>query len=325
MLTNIKTEIIYYNIPTDFEFEFNLCNCCQMRLLTEQVNDHSNLFKALQRSFARSRIIIIIGDINNENNIIKTVSNAIGKKCTLIDKELYNLDADSNYEIPQNAVPLITENGILGGCILESGPQSMIFLTQDKSVRKELMKSLVNQYITDLSRFPINDAVDPKPEVAQAPQETEIPVEELEQTEETEIVEETKEETENTKLVEEQEPEELPQEEYLFEDIESGISDIEEYNEYLENDSTNDVFAPETNELDYMSFDEYDEYDDDDDSFYDFHPHGNNTLKIITLIISIVLLILIAFIAYGFIYEPLKSGTTIAQNFKNIFRLFKLL
>lgn len=327
MINNIKTEIIYYDIPTDFEFEFNLCNCCQMRLLTEQVNDKSNLFKALQRSFARSRIIIIIGDINNENNIIKMVSNAIGKKSTLIDNELYNLDANFNYEIPQNSVPLITENGLLGGCILESGPQSMIFLTKDKSVRKELMNSLVNQYITDLSRFPIAGAANPEPEIIQNDQETDISAKESEPIEEPKVIEEAEPVVipENAEPTENEEPQELPQEEFQFEDIESGISNTEEYDEYLDYNTTNDIFSPQTAKPDYMSFDEYDEFDEDNESYYDLTPQGNNnTLKIITLIISIVLLILLAFIAYGFIYEPLKNGTTIAQNFKNIFRLFNL-
>ena len=70
MNSNIKTEIIYYGLATDFEFEFNLCGCCNMRLLTSVADDKTELLKALQRSITRSRVILIIGNLNEENNNI---------------------------------------------------------------------------------------------------------------------------------------------------------------------------------------------------------------------------------------------------------------
>ena len=81
MVSSVKTEIIYYCGPTDFEFEFNLNGSCHMRLLTSVANDNTSLLRALQRSITRSKIILIIGEIKGENgNVISGNTYAVFTK-----------------------------------------------------------------------------------------------------------------------------------------------------------------------------------------------------------------------------------------------------
>ena len=80
MYQNIKVDIIYFKTPTDFEMEFNLSGCCRMRLLTDKAPDRKTLVNQLVRAVSRSRIIMLVGSLFNEDNIIKIVSEAISYK-----------------------------------------------------------------------------------------------------------------------------------------------------------------------------------------------------------------------------------------------------
>lgn len=150
MLQNIKVDIIYYKTATDFEMEFNLCGCCRMRLLTDKAPDRRSLVQNLARAVSRSRVIIIVGSLFGEEGILNTVSGAIGKTLTKIDNKLYGISDSSEISVISGATPLVTSDGCFGGCIIESGPQSMIMLSDGKSVRKAIMQSLIHPYIEEL-------------------------------------------------------------------------------------------------------------------------------------------------------------------------------
>ena len=150
MFQNIKVDIIYYKTATDFEMEFNLCGCCRMRLLTDKAPDRKSMVHNLARAVSRSRVIIIVGSLFGEEGVLSTVAGAIGKTLVPIDNKLYGIADNSEISVISGATPLVTPDGYFGGCIIESGPQSMILLSDSKSVRKTIMTSLIHPYIEEL-------------------------------------------------------------------------------------------------------------------------------------------------------------------------------
>ena len=322
MVQSIKTEIIYYGIPSDFEFEFNLCGCCQMRLLKETANDTGSLLRTLQKGIARSRVIFVIGNITGENNSINIISKAIGYSCEKLDTSFYDVKSTEPIYIIKNSVPLISSDGTFGGCIIESGPQSMIFLTEDKRVRKEIMQNLVNAYISDLSRYQyvpeaeeeeIPEAVEPV-----TPEEV-VPEEAATEAVETETVETEAKEAEAEEIEVEVDEADTPQE---FEDImsssEGGEEESEEaYDPYkIEN-----IVTPE--DVDLSETESYEEEEIEDAYVAANDNNRTKGLNIIILILSSILLVLLAFIVYSFIYLPLSNGISITDNFTNLFSFLK--
>ena len=135
MFQNIKVDIIYYKTATDFEMEFNLCGCCRMRLLTDKAPDRKSMVHNLARAVSRSRVIIIVGSLFGDEGVLSTVAGAIGKPLSPIDNKLYGISEGGEISIISGATPLVTPDGFFGGCIIESGQQSMILLSDSKSVR----------------------------------------------------------------------------------------------------------------------------------------------------------------------------------------------
>ncbi len=305
MVNNIKTEIIYYCTPTDFELEFNLCGSCQMRLLTSTANDTSSLLKALQRSISRSRVIIITGKILGEDSIINLVSKSIGYTCEKIDTNVYDINAEDDLLIIKNSVPLITDSGDFGGCIIESGPQSMIFLSDDKKMRKEIMTNLVHGYIKDLSEYPVQAAVKTE----------EIPVVTEPETEEEIIEAEITNDTDKNIEQPEEVTEEINAEEITPEEVsDNPVIEPEEDPFNINNLLSNDDAEPFKFDTDNIVFED-DEYDEP----ATHKSHGNKILDILTLILSVILLLVLAFVVYSYIYLPLNNGISIEENFKNVF------
>ena len=150
MLQNLKVDIIYYKTNTDFEMEFNLCGCCRMRLLTDKASDKKTLVHDLARAVSRSRVIIIAGELSGEEGIIQITARSIAKTVTQIDKGLYGINSEEEIGVINGATPLVTPDGEFGGCIIESGPQSMILLSDDKAIRKTVMNTLIHPYIEEL-------------------------------------------------------------------------------------------------------------------------------------------------------------------------------
>lgn len=150
MFQNIKVDIIYFKTYTDFELEFNLCGCCRMRLLTDKAPDKKTLVHSLARAVSRSRVIIIAGKLLGDEGTIGLISHSIGKETAVIDKAQYGISGDDEIKVISGATPLVTPSGEFGGCIIESGPQSMILVTDDKAVRKTVMNTLIHPYIEEL-------------------------------------------------------------------------------------------------------------------------------------------------------------------------------
>lgn len=150
MFQNLKVDIIYYKTGTDFEMEFNLCGCCRMRLLTDKPSDKKGFVHSLARAVSRSKVILIVGKLFGDDGIIQTVSGAIGKTPAEIDCKKYGIVGSDRIAVINGATPLVTPEGYFGGCIIESGPQTMILLSDNKNVRKTIMTTLIHPYIEDL-------------------------------------------------------------------------------------------------------------------------------------------------------------------------------
>lgn len=164
MLESLKIDIIYYGTPSDFEMEFNLGGCARCRILNASTSSAKETVKALATAVGRSRVILITGPLFGNQALLSLIPRAVGLPCEPVDKAAFSISSTGDIEIPQGAMPLVDSNGVFGGCILESGPQSIILLTENKSLRNRLMNSLIHSYITSLSRTPDteNDLIRPE-------------------------------------------------------------------------------------------------------------------------------------------------------------------
>ncbi|MEE1054526.1 MAG: hypothetical protein U0L36_01645 [Acutalibacteraceae bacterium] len=187
MFQNIKVDIIYYKTNTDFEMEFNLCGCCRMRLLTDKAPDKKTLVHSLARAVSRSRVIIIVGNLFGEEGVISLAAGAVGSKLSKADNKTYGISGNDEIEIISGSTPLVTPEGYFGGCIIEKGPQTMILLSDSKSVRKTVMKTLIHPYIEELCAIELKEKAasatpteeiheNPEPIVQAAPETEDEPV-----------------------------------------------------------------------------------------------------------------------------------------------------
>ncbi len=284
MTNHLKAEIIYYNCATDFEFEFNLNSLCQMRLLSEASDERKTMLTHLSRAVARSRVIFITAPFGDE--FIETIAHSIGFKTETIVADEYGISQQTTNKFITSGVPLVTEDGIYAGIILESGPQSLILLPDDRSLRKKIMKYLVNKYILDLCSCESYPVIDTEEVVSETTDVAEDAITD-EPTEDTEMA------TEDAVTTEENISEPIAVQETVTEITADEIND--EINEYL---------------------------DDEPDYFTEaVATTGNNKkgLTILTAILSVILFILVTFIVYSLIIEPVLNGVSILENLKNTF------
>ena len=153
MIPNLKVDIIYYNTQSDFEMEFNLSGYCRMRIFKSTANTTEELINSLATDLDRSQIIIVVSDVFGKDCGVTAVSDAVGIELESANKDAYNISSPEEIFIPKNAVPLVSASGAYGGCILESGIQSIIMITDNRALRHDIMKSLVHQYIFDISQL----------------------------------------------------------------------------------------------------------------------------------------------------------------------------
>lgn len=151
MIQSIKVDIVYYMTATDFEFEFNLGSCCHMRLLNDKAKDKKSFVNSLARAVSRSQIIICCGPLFGEDGLIATSAAAISHELQTVNNEEYGISSDNKIEIIEDSLPLVTPEGYFGGCIIESGSQTIILLTENRTLRKSIMKNLIHPYIEDVS------------------------------------------------------------------------------------------------------------------------------------------------------------------------------
>lgn len=152
-MANLTIDIIYYKTASDFEMEFNLTGCCRMRLFKDKVDSPKELVNTLARDVSRSTITIIVTDLLGENSGIETISKAIRLPVVALDKANYGVKSTDEYMLPQTGVPLVTGEGIFGGCIVANGPQSIIIVSSNRPLRHSIMKAYVHNYVFDIGQY----------------------------------------------------------------------------------------------------------------------------------------------------------------------------
>ncbi len=305
MFQNFKTDIIYYNTSTDFELEFNLCGCCKkMRLLNDKCEDKKTLLLSLSRAVSRSKVIIITAPLFTEEKIISTIASSIGSGVEIIDNKQYNIASQAEIEIIKESVPLVTEDGIFGGCIIESGPQSLILLTDNKSVRKSIMNSLIHPYIKEIADGDNGDCI---------LDEKEVIIDSVEETKETQPEEETTEDDEVLEETKEAQPEEASTN--TAEVLEETAPEADTFEDIISSSFEDDI--PASNE-DYITVDSdfgieyFSDSEDDDEPI-------TSPFNLLLLIISLLLLVTLAVLCYCIFYVPTKAGIEPAVYLKDIF------
>ncbi len=302
MLQNFKTDIIYYNSSTDFELEFNLCGCCRMRLFNDKCSTKKMLLASLSRAVSRSRVIIICAPLFSDDNIFKTVAAAIGSKTEVINNNDYNIASEGEITVIKNSLPLVTEDGIFGGCIIESGPQSLILLTDNATVRKKIMKSLIHPYIKEI-----------------AVKEDEPVAELITDGDEPEAEEDTDNAYNGEDLLitdnDEPEAEEDTDNAYNGEDL--LLTDEDDYAQ--EDTSDDDIQSEELfTDIIPVELDSDEDYYYEEDYYTDESDEKASPFNIWMLVISIVLLVALAVLCYCIFYVPTKSGISPSMYLKDV-------
>ena len=149
MAKDVKIEIIYFKSNTDISLEFGLHGDYPVRLLSSSCNDFVSFFHTLKRAISRSEIIIITGGYKGTDYLPKFLARALSTECNTPDLNELNIISRENYEIPVNAIPLAGSSKRFGGFLIESGPQTIISLTDDKKARLDVVKSVVVSYISE--------------------------------------------------------------------------------------------------------------------------------------------------------------------------------
>ncbi len=149
MAAPIKADVIYYATASDFEFEFNLCGCCTMRLLSDKPKDSSAFVRSLSRAVSRSQIVFAVGNAEGENAVLPDLCTAIGYPLKEVDLSAFSIA--EKVMLPEGAIPLVSSDGVLGGCVIECGPQAIIVLFEDRDLRRTICRELVYGYIRELA------------------------------------------------------------------------------------------------------------------------------------------------------------------------------
>lgn len=151
MSADLKLEIIYFKQNADIELEFGLHGEYPLRLLTASSDEPRDFLKKLKRAVGRSTIILTVGGFSD--NLPQILGRSVGAEPTAVDREKYDIhEPDGEIVMPRGAVP-IAVNGTYGGCVLESGAQSIIMLGENRRLRKKIVSSLVVPYIKEHYEF----------------------------------------------------------------------------------------------------------------------------------------------------------------------------
>lgn len=148
MSKDVKLEILYYKVNTDVSLEFGLHSDYPMRKLSSNSNNMSDLLHGLKHAISRSEIIIIVGDLSGKERLAYYIAKFIGRGTEESDNGDYGILAPGSVELPAGAIPLIT-NGKYGGFIIESGPQTIFALNNDRATRLRIVEETIVDYIAE--------------------------------------------------------------------------------------------------------------------------------------------------------------------------------
>lgn len=211
MGADVRIEIIYFKQDSDIKLEFGLSSEYPIRLLSSKVSDEISFLKRLKTASLRSPIIITVGGFSKKDVYLpEIVAKATNLEMTETDFGKYKTENNGKILLPKGAVPIIYSDGTFNGCVIESGPQSIIMLPEDETNRMKLIKELIVPYISEHYRtFNLTE---------DSAEEDSIPQELPNNTEQPEEFEEN---SDLNNLSEEPESSEQPEKE-SFEELSSG-------------------------------------------------------------------------------------------------------
>lgn len=151
MSKDVKIELIYFKSSTDVSLEFGLHGDYPLRLLSINTNDRAEFFHSLKRAVSRSEIIIIIGGYRSKEYLPSFLAKAIGRRLVTSDNGDHGILMPGTVSIPDGAIPLVIK-GKFGGFIIESGPQTIFSLTDDRNIRLAITKDIIVSYIAEYYR-----------------------------------------------------------------------------------------------------------------------------------------------------------------------------
>ena len=149
MVPDLTLEVIYLNEPTDFKMEFELCSSSNVRFLSLPVKSRVEFLTAISKSVVRSRAIIAVGSFNplDKHYIPKIIAKATGYELQEVENGNFGIAAENPAFLPKKSLPLVDENGNLGGCVLENNDQTIIMLTSERELRHNIVSNLVCPYL----------------------------------------------------------------------------------------------------------------------------------------------------------------------------------
>ncbi len=299
-MINLKTEIIYFKCNNDFEFEFNLNTALQIRLFTECPANGKALLGALSLAVSRSRAIIITSKFDEE--LIIKLAGAIGFTTETIDPDEYGISKMDTDKLITGGVPLVTSDGVYAGMILESGPQSLIIITNERAIRKKLMNELVHGYLNNIAVTDVNS----KPIVANNTNNDYTRESTTDEVTET-VTEDVTVDTNNDDSIVE------AADNIIIESFDEEIEEIpsKTIDESMEDNSIVDDDITEESII-------FDFENDIEPTDKTPSPKKKGAIDIFTAILAVILFLLVAFIVYSLIIDPFLNNISIEENFKHI-------
>lgn len=155
MKQSIKIDIIYYCVERDtkMEFEFSDSSDMPVRTLASTAEDKKEFLFALKRAVFRSDTVIVVGGLTGGTYLPAVLASAVGTPLEKLDyRSLGFTEPAKPLMFPKGSIPLVTDGNDIGGLLIEKGRQAIILLTENASIRHELLNSLVYPYIFDGGR-----------------------------------------------------------------------------------------------------------------------------------------------------------------------------
>lgn len=305
-MADIRLEIIYYKVPSDFEMEFNLACSYKYKARTLTCRTHSpqEFVSVLSRAVSRNRVIMAVGKLDGELELCDLIAKATAHPLYAADKTQYNITDTEDFLIPEGAMPLLTSRGCAAGCLLENSAQSIILLTENKALRDAVMKDLVSPYLTDLANHPAQN-----PEQNSAEQETVITVEEpaVENEDTAEEFQQTEQEAVAVAVAEEAAPQEViepdgteqPQE--IAEDIPSDADLATEEEYVIKEDAELSSFADADENITLV-------LQDEEEIIPQNKPHNKRALHVMLAIVIALVILVAGCFSYFKFFMPIRAN-----------------
>ncbi len=271
-MADIRLEIIYYKIPSDYEmeFKFTVGYKYKSRTLTCRTHSPQEFVSALSNAASRNRVIMVVGKLDGELELCDLIAKSTSLPLCAVDKQTYNITDESEILLPQSAIPLVT-NGQIAGCLLENSAQSIILLGDNKPLRDAVMKDLVLPYVTDITTHKKTDSVQSSEE-------------ELFEAETQETVDGNDTVAIATQEIETEEKTELLEEQPILEEIEISSHSVEEKLDcVLEEQAENE-------EENYIK------------------PKGKKTLKVLLCLVIAILILAVGCFSYFKFFMPIRAN-----------------